>query len=916
VNAERWRRAEAIFQDAADLPAAEQAALLDRRCGDDEELRRLVAGLLAHDQPGNDVVGSVVGAAAAAWADAAPDLIGHRIGAYRVVDLIGHGGMGSVYRAVRDDEFTKDVAIKVVKRGMDSDAIVRRFRTERQILATLEHPNIARLLDGGTTDDGRPYFVMECIAGQPVTEYCRQRRLTVDDRLRLFRTICDAVEHAHRNLVIHRDLKPSNILVTDEGVPKLLDFGIAKLLGPDHVGPATMTLAEMRAFTPDYGSPEQVRGENVATTTDVYSLGAVLYEMLTGTRAHRFENYTPLAVEEAVCRTEVTPPSRAVSDHAIARQLRGDLDNIVSQALQKEPARRYQSVTALSEDIRRHLEHLPVQARPDTTLYRVRKFARRRRGLLVATAAVFVALAAGGVVALRQAQVARAREMQVRGLAKVFLFEVHDAIRDLPGATAARQTIVETAVQYLDALAGSNPAEVELLRELAAGYKRVADIQGSDMQGANLGRLDEALASYRKAAGFLDRLIAQSPTDRQARIDRVVVQRGIAEAEFGTGAGERAKASLLDAVDRARALLGTFPGDRDVRLLAGDLLMTVGQRDRTAGNLAASLATLTESLTVLDALAADRPRERAVLELIASGEAAIGMTQAQLNHLDEALAHYRKAVEVTEQLLAQNPTSVELRRTLIVNYSHVGDVLGNPELPNLGDAAGAERAFRMQVELARQLAASDRHDARARGDYAVALMRLALVTPVERIVEKQQLYTEARDEMQALVDESKSSIGLQGNLAAIERLLADALRDGGRPRDAVAHYRRAMDLSEPLIGRLGAPPRTFATAAADLAVLEARGGRDREALALLARARAVAEELAAQERGDDTVVGRALAARIYGRHAIVHAALRQRDEARRWRVRALEQWAALTASPAFTAPLRREMATFESLPID
>jgi serine/threonine protein kinase/tetratricopeptide (TPR) repeat protein len=359
-----------------------------------------------------------------------------RIGHYKILRELGHGGMGVVYLAVRDDDhYRKQVAIKLIKRGMDTDAVVRRFRTERQILANLDHPNIARLMDGGTTEDGLPYFVMEYVKGESINQYCDLHRLSTDKRLQLFRLICSAVNYAHQNLVIHRDLKPFNIIVTEEGVPKLLDFGIAKVLHENPQQATEMTATMMLVMTPEYASPEQVRGERVTTATDIYSLGVVLYEMLTGHRPYSFKSHRPDEVARAICEEEPDKPSTAINrieelqstdgtpsvcltpDFVSATRdgqpeklrhcLSGDLDNIVLMALRKDPKFRYGSVAQLSEDIRRHLEGLPVLARPATLRYRAAKFVRRNRLGVIAACLIFFTLVSGIVTTTWQARKAR-----------------------------------------------------------------------------------------------------------------------------------------------------------------------------------------------------------------------------------------------------------------------------------------------------------------------------------------------------------------------------------------------------------------------------------------------------------------------------------------------------------------------------
>jgi serine/threonine protein kinase len=304
--------------------------------------------------------------------------------------------MGTVYRAERaDGHFEQQVAVKMVQPGLDTEFILARFRRERQVLAQFDHPNIGRLLDGGTTQDGVPYLVMEFIDGDWITRYCDANHLGVDERLRLFRRVCSAVHYAHLHFVVHRDLKPGNILVDSKGQPKLLDFGICKLLYREAGDPNKTGTLGLRLLTPEYASPEQVRGETITIASDIYSLGAVLYELLTGARPHLFPKLTPQIVEQVVCEQEIVPPSSIARDPKLAARLRGDLDNIILHAMQKDPSRRYETAEELSKDIRRHLADKPIVARPDTWVYRTRKFARRNRVWLGVTAALIVTFMVG-----------------------------------------------------------------------------------------------------------------------------------------------------------------------------------------------------------------------------------------------------------------------------------------------------------------------------------------------------------------------------------------------------------------------------------------------------------------------------------------------------------------------------------------
>lgn len=427
-------RADEVFFEVAPLAPRDRDDAIRRLCAGDDLLEREVRSLVASaaqigsylEQP---AMGSPFNELRERADDAADELLGASLGAFRVERRLASGGMGTVYLATRvDGQFEQNVAIKVVKRGMDSEEILARFRTERQTLAALDHPNIARLLDGGLTPDGRPFVVMEYVEGQPIDAYCDERGLGLRERLALFRTVCAGVQHAHQNLVIHRDLKPSNILVTAQGVPKLLDFGIAKVLdgGTGAIDRAGTTDSQRR-LTPEYASPEQVHGSQISTASDVYSLGVILYELLTGVRPYQFRAKTWEEVQRVVCT--VVPPlaSEAVTVRAarmstsglsdpldgatriggmtstrLRGRLRGDIDTIVGMALRKEPHRRYVSAEQLSADVDRFLNELPVQARRDTIAYRTSKFVRRHAGVVAAVVAAFVLLSSATLVLWRQ----------------------------------------------------------------------------------------------------------------------------------------------------------------------------------------------------------------------------------------------------------------------------------------------------------------------------------------------------------------------------------------------------------------------------------------------------------------------------------------------------------------------------------
>ena len=487
MDAERWRRARALFDELADVPAALWPERLQVLCPDDAEVRNEARALLEADAKtaaATGVAAKVMDAAAEQQERLATEkLVGTRVGPYSLLRQIGRGGMGQVWLAERaDGEFDRKVAIKLIRAGWDAEELLGRFRAERQILAGLAHPNIAHLVDGGVTDDGKPWLALEYVEGANLREYCAQQRLDLDSRLRLFLTICDAVAYAHARLVVHRDLKPSNLLVDRSGQVKLLDFGIAKLIDADSATSAT------RLFTPEYAAPEQVRGEVVTTAVDVYALGLLLYELLTGRHPYKVENSTPAAYERAILDQEPTRPSIAVTrlDEAagdlaaqrhltpslLARELRGDLDAVVMKALRKEPAQRYASAADFAADVQRYRDHRPVLARRGGWKYRAGRFLRRHA--LAAGLALFAALALlGGIAAstwqAHEARVQRDAARQALGF-MTHLFDNADPGLRKKSDLTVRDLLDEGARDIHYALADQAEARGGLLLAMASAY--------------------------------------------------------------------------------------------------------------------------------------------------------------------------------------------------------------------------------------------------------------------------------------------------------------------------------------------------------------------------------------------------------------------------------------------------------------
>ncbi|GAB5520781.1 MAG: hypothetical protein RhofKO_30320 [Rhodothermales bacterium] len=505
MNPDRWHTLRALFDELIELTPDERAARLAAADLDAEMHAELLALLEADDAPAELLDATRPGARLAATAP-----LPETLGPYRIDSLIARGGMGAVYRAHRDTgDYEQVVAIKVLRRGLDTDDLLRRFQYERQILARLQHPHIAHLIDGGSTDDGRPFFVMEYVEGQPITTYADEQRLTIPERVALFQTVCDAVQYAHQNLVIHRDLKPSNILVTPDGQVKLLDFGIAKLVAEDAAPDTAMTQTGMRVMTPEYAAPEQIKGEPITTATDVYQLGILLYELLIGTRPFRLQEQARHALEQAILQDVPTRPSTAVqtttqlaaadtvaiasarstSFDRLQRNIRGDLDTIVLMALRKEADRRYSSAAQLAEDLRRHQEGLPVEARPASVGYRIERFVQRHRAGVAAAAVMLVLLTGAGVFSAIQAQRAVAERDRARqeALASetvtnllVGMFEQADTGTTEGEAITVRQVLEEAPARLEEELPSQPVIRGRLLSRIGRVYANLSLYQEAD----------------------------------------------------------------------------------------------------------------------------------------------------------------------------------------------------------------------------------------------------------------------------------------------------------------------------------------------------------------------------------------------------------------------------------------------------
>ena len=821
MNPDQWQQVKAVVADALEREEGiERSEFVAKACADDPALRLEVESMLAVSASKFDTCAEKV---ASAREEGVASVVGRRIGAYELIREIGRGGMGAVYLARRaDEEFEKEVAIKLLKRGTDTDELLRRFRAEREILARLEHPNIAHLIDAGTTDNGLPYFVMEYVVGVTITEFCSANHLGVDNRLRLFLKICAAIQFAHQHLVVHRDVKPANILVTGEGEPKLLDFGIAKLLDPAEV-PVTVTALDRQRFTPDYASPEQVRGEPITTVSDVYALGALLYELLAGASPHRFSTTHPSPTElfRVVAEQEPLRPSAVIAkgenskfEIRDSKLLRGDLDNILLQALRKEPARRYPGVNAFAEDIRRYLGNFPVRARKDTLRYRTSKFIRRNRIGVAAAALVFLALLGGISVAAWQARRARIGEAralerfnQVRQLARFVLFDYHDSIAALPGSTAVRQRLVQDALQYLDNLSKEAGSDIALLHELADAYEKVAAVQGGSalsvrgtvLTASNLGDTPGALASQSKALAIREQvanLDRSNPSDQQALAHAHVALGGL---YLLSGPPEKAVEHYRKAIPLVEPLLEKNPTSEDLRFLAASNYIGLAKALGSPGyaNLGDTKGALDYARKALEAyaqLAAEHPANLAYQQALANTHNALGHLFNAMGERKEQLAEMLKAAEIDKALVAAEPGNTLYRRELAVQLGNVGSVM-----VQLKDKPGALPYFREALAIYDALVAADPNDASTRRQWAVANRNVGAALGATNREEALRSLQKAIDILADLVGKNPKNGDFRRQWAFSYLALSRVQVDLDDPAGAVASAVEGIKIDEALV---------------------------------------------------------------------------------------------------------------------
>ena len=915
MTPERWKRIEDLALAAMALDLSERADFLDVACDGEASLRQQVEALIESF----DQVDSLMAAPTLLRRGRPPAVEGlspppgpaldlaaqPRIGPYRLLHAIGQGGMGTVYLAARsDDEFQQSVAVKLLRPGLGSASLMQRFRSERQILASLDHPNIARLLDGGTTGDGWPYFVMELIEGQRIDAYCDRQRLTIRQRLELFREVCGAVAYAHRNLVVHRDIKPSNLLVTEEGIPKLLDFGIAKLLDPtDFPHAVEATRSGLRPMTPPYASPEHIQGRAITTASDVYSLGVLLYKLLAGRLPFATTGLSPEGLERVLIEATPAKPSSAVTRpdpdrqterrpdtsvprpiarsrqgrRQLRRQLAGDLDNIVLTALRKEPERRYGSVEQLAEDLRRHLEGLPISARKDTFAYRTGKFLRRHK-VAVGIAGSSLVLLSGFAAAMagQAAQLARqrdrARQERDRAeqvstfLADVFALvdpyvakgqtvtvveilekgeqKLRQALRDQPGVQASllhvfgaiyrkcglyepAERLLQEALQARRHLLGEEDVEVaESLNELG-------------LLSYDKGRYEQASDFYRRASVIRsDSLGGDHPSVAEALTNLAVSSRADGDVEAADAISRASLEILHRAPDAPDLLLRRALTARAVSLIA------IGDYDRAE-------ATLQRALDLRDSGVDDNSHE------LATAMAHLGAVYLARHHVADAERAFRRAHSMYEQVVGPGHHDVA---TCIVNIGSCHSLRG--EL----DRARSHCEEALEV-LETAVGPNHRNFASALGNLGLIYRRLGRYDRAEAVLDR------ALEIFSTTVHQGDE------NVAYATYQLASCLSDRDRFARAELLYRRAEEIHRRSAGPVGAG---LSASLSGLAALLGRQGRRAEARELFDESISTCQQAATRDP-DNLKLQNHLAFAHIGLGDLHRSAGRDREAQRHWR---------------------------------
>jgi tetratricopeptide (TPR) repeat protein/tRNA A-37 threonylcarbamoyl transferase component Bud32 len=811
-----WRqRVEELFDAALALPPQERSAFVRAQLRGQHTLQAELEELLATYESQEEAGG---------WKEPVLDveefgnpLIGRTIGAWRLERLLGEGGMGAVYLASRrDEQFEQTAALKLMAYRLANTPLQERFRQERQILARLSHPNIARLIDGGTTDEGDPYLVMDYVEGTPLDQYFERSRPPVRERLQLFLTICSAVHYAHQNLIVHRDLKPDNILVLEDGTPKLLDFGTAKLVR-EHIEPK-VTQKDFRAFTPAYASPEEILGNPVTTASDTYSLGVILYRILTGVHPYEFQDYTTGELIRVICQQE---PARPSARSRNGNEVSGDLDAIVLKAMRKEPGERYSSVDQLADDIRRFLEGRPVQARRGNFRYRAAKFVRRNWLAVAAASVVLVTLIGGVSGMLWQAKKAQARYHDLRTLTNSLLSEMYEVVQQLPGSTGAQRLLVTTAIEHLDRLSREVKDDRPLQDDLVEAYLKLGNLQGNPYE-ANIGDMEGGLKSLDKALSIAKELGRGQPD--YTGVGRV--EKSIGEILFGMGKPQEAvvhtrrACSLLEAqAQRPGAPLMRFYEAASCYDTLGDQYGQTGVA--SLGDLPAARASYEKAISLnLRALDVD-PKFIRSRRALAINRMKVAQMVVEANP-QEAVNILRGGLEILESLPAEEKQKIENRRARATFARRIAGAL---QLS--GDVDASIEQYQGALMFIEAIAAVDPQNSRAQFDLAVILNDLSQTHEQKGDTDQALKYAlRVREVLGRVLAKDPQNDVFRGHMADLLVRISGLMN--GNSQEAQQLARSGIAVIKELAERPNAQPLDWNRAAQALSVVQFPSLRDPE----------------------------------------------------------------------------------------
>ncbi|HVE58734.1 MAG TPA: protein kinase, partial [Pyrinomonadaceae bacterium] len=804
LNEADFYKIKEIFAETVELPKERREAVLREKCGADEELYTEVNSLLAaHDEAENIIEKNAFSFDSFTNSNGR-SYDGKQFGNYRILREIGHGGMGAVFLATRNDgEFNQKVALKIVRQTILDTETERHFRREREILAGLNHPNIAHLHDGGVSASGEAFLAMEYVEGENLLEFAESQKLSIEAKLKLFLKICAAVSYAHRNLTIHRDLKPSNILVNKDGEPKLLDFGLAKILD-ENLSDQNQTTTVFRAFTPAYASPEQILGRKVTTASDVYSLGVVFYELLAGDKPFHFEgksleeiintitNFEPLAPSAVPSSRFQVPSSIKTNPKSQIRnpKLKGDLDNIALKAIQKEPERRYQSVAELASDIERHLKGLPILARPATISYRASKFFKRNKIAVSAAAIVVLSILTGLFFTLWQANETRRerdraekRFNEVRKLSNSILSDITPKIERLQGSTEARQILVKNALEYLDSLAVESKNDAELQSELASAYEKIGDLQGNP-QKPNLNDYYGAIESYRKAQTIRQNL---PPTPENQRLS-AQNYRQLSNSEFAVYNIKDALESSAQALNIYQNLLAENSQSLDLNIeyidteIENAAIYSSNNQFRTAIPLFQSSL---ENLAKLD------QNNRETNRLTAKTLGSLANAHSWNDQQTEAETEVEKARVLIDELGKKYPNDPIVQTTAFQIYGFAASI-------NEGIKNDVSLKYALKfLQIAADAVENDSADLKAKYNLARAYSRVGIsyvnVKQIPKAIENLQ---KAEEIITQLVERDPKNLLFKRDLAKLYVRFGDAETLEKLYPEAAASYQKSADLFE------------------------------------------------------------------------------------------------------------------------